>query len=74
MGIPFPSGLRTLGAAEPRLIPWAWVVNGCCSVLAPLLAIMLAVMAGFSTVLALGAAAYGLAYVNLSRFQGGGRD
>ena len=74
MGIPFPSGLRTLGAAEPRLIPWAWVVNGCCSVLAPLLAIMLAVMAGFSMVLALGAAAYGLACVNLYRFQGGGRD
>ena len=73
LGMPFPSGLRALGAAEPLLIPWAWVINGCCSVLAPLLAIMLAMLAGFSTVLALGAAAYGLAAVNLYWFQRDGR-
>jgi hypothetical protein len=73
LGIPFPSGLRALGATEPLLIPWAWVINGCCSVLAPILAIMLATLAGFSTVLALGAAAYGLACVNLYCFQRGGQ-
>ena len=74
LGIPFPSGLRALGATEPLLIPWAWVINGCCSVLAPILAIMLATLAGFSTVLALGAAAYGLACINLYWFQWGGLD
>jgi hypothetical protein len=65
LGIPFPSGLRLLGEREPRLLPWAWVINGCCSVLAPIMAIMLAIVAGFTAVLALGAAAYGLASLNL---------
>lgn len=74
LGIPFPSGLRTLGAAEPLLIPWAWVLNGCCSVLAPVLAILLATLAGFTVVLALGAAAYGLAGVNLYLVRRGSRS
>jgi len=69
MGIPFPSGLRTLGTTDPQLIPWAWLINGCCSVLAPILAIMLALLAGFSSVLTLGAASYGLACINLYLFQ-----
>ena len=73
MGIPFPTGLRTLGEANPLLIPWAWVINGCCSVLAPILAIMLATLTGFTAVLALGAAAYGLAFVNLYLFRHAGR-
>lgn len=63
MGIPFPLGLRNLGAGAPQLIPWAWAVNGCMSVLAPLAAIMLAMSAGFKTVLWFGAAAYFLAFV-----------
>lgn len=64
MGIPFPSGLQLLGMADAPLIPWAWVVNGSLSVLAPLLAVMLAMEAGFSLVLLLGALAYLLAYLN----------
>jgi len=74
MGIPFPLALKALGKGYVRLIPWAWAVNGCFSVLAPLLAIMLAMVAGFSTVLASGAAAYGLAGINLYWFQRGGQD
>lgn len=69
MGIPFPLGMRILGETNPLLIPWAWVINGCFSVLAPILAIMLAMPAGFTTVLLLGAATYALAFVNLSIFQ-----
>jgi len=65
LGIPFPTGLRILGNANPLLIPWAWVINGCFSVLAPILAIMLATATGFTTVLVLGAAAYFLAFINL---------
>jgi len=71
LGIPFPTGLRLLGEANPQLLPWAWAINGCFSVLAPILAIMLASAAGFTVVLIAGAAAYFLAYVNLRRFQGG---
>jgi hypothetical protein len=65
MGAPFPTGLRLLGAADPSLIPWAWVINGALSVLAPPAAIMLAMAAGFSRVLLLGSLAYFLAYLYL---------
>ena len=62
MGIPFPTGLRLLGQLAPELIPWAWTVNGVFSVLAPLLAVMLAMVAGFQGVLLCGAGAYLLAF------------
>ena len=67
MGIPFPAGLRLLGRTAPGLIPWAWTVNGAVSVLAPLLAIMTAMVAGFRGVLLLGATAYFLAAILLGR-------
>jgi len=62
MGIPFPLGIALLHAAAPRLIPWAWAVNGCFSVLAPILAVMLALTAGFRSVLFIGAAMYFIAF------------
>ncbi|MEK6699142.1 MAG: hypothetical protein AABZ10_08890 [Nitrospirota bacterium] len=58
MGIPFPLGISVLESVAPGLIPWAWAVNGCFSVLAPVLAIMLALSAGFQFVLLFGAAMY----------------
>jgi len=58
MGVPFPTGLKALGQIDESLIPWAWAINGCFSVLAPVLAVLLAIMTGFRTVLWLGAAAY----------------
>lgn len=63
MGIPFPLGLKILGERNPYLIPWAWAINGCLSVLAPILAIMLAMAVGFKIVLWIGAVAYLLAFV-----------
>ncbi len=63
MGIPFPMGIRNLGEKTPELIPWAWAVNGCASVLAPLLTIMLAMAVGFQTVMWIGAGAYFLAFL-----------
>jgi hypothetical protein len=63
MGIPFPLGLSFLETLDQRLIPWAWAVNGCFSVLAPVAAIMVAVATGFSTVLLLGAFMYLCAFV-----------
>ncbi len=62
MGMPFPLGIAVLGTALPRLIPWAWAVNGCFSVLAPILATMLALSAGFHMVLLAGAVMYLLAF------------
>jgi hypothetical protein len=65
MGIPFPSGLAWLRARAPGLIPWAWAVNGCTSVLASVLAAMIALSVGFSWVLAAAALAYAGAWLAL---------
>ncbi len=68
MGIPFPLGLKILGEREPSLIPWAWAINGCFSVLAPVLTIMLAMEIGFKAVLWLGGGAYLAAFAMLKIF------
>lgn len=65
MGMPFPMGLRFLGRHDPELILWAWAVNGCFSVMSPILAIMLALSAGFKVVLISGMALYFLAFFSL---------
>jgi hypothetical protein len=59
MGLPFPFGLGWLEQHYPAMVPWAWAVNGCASVIASVLAAILALSYGFTTVLYLGAAAYG---------------
>ncbi|TAL25397.1 MAG: hypothetical protein EPN94_05325 [Nitrospirae bacterium] len=70
MGIPFPTGLKILGERNAVLIPWAWAVNGCFSVLAPVLTIMLATELGFKIMLWFGALAYAMAFVMLKVFSG----
>ena len=61
MGLPFPLGLAALSARDPALVPWAWGVNGCASVLSPVLATLLAIHFGFAAVVGLAAALYALA-------------
>jgi hypothetical protein len=64
MGLPFPLGLdwlESLGAPQRVLAPWAWAINGCASVVASILAAILALSHGFTLVLTLGAAAYAVA-------------
>ena len=58
MGTPFPKGLALLERRVPALTSWAWGVNGAVSVVASILAALLALSFGFSAVLALGAACY----------------
>ena len=41
MGMPFPLALARLKASAPHLVPWAWGINGCASVLSAILATML---------------------------------
>ncbi len=57
MGMPFPKGLA-LVEESPTLVAWAWGVNGATSVVASILAAILALSWGFSTVLAVGAVCY----------------
>ncbi len=74
MGMPFPTGLRTLAgrggsdfplspADEPsaNLVEWAWAMNAASSVLGSVLAIIIAIQFGLNVTLAAGAAAYLLA-------------
>ncbi|HOU15798.1 MAG TPA: hypothetical protein PKZ84_22060 [Anaerolineae bacterium] len=62
MGMPFPQGLRRL-AATPQRIPWAWGVNGALSVVASVLAALLALSFGFDVVLIGGALCYAGAWL-----------
>jgi hypothetical protein len=58
MGMPFPRLLEALQEREPALVPWAWGVNGALSVVASILAALMALSWGFRTVLVAGAVAY----------------
>lgn len=58
MGMPFPLGLSRVSALAPQLVPWAWGVNGCASVLSAVLAMMLAIHFGFTVVVAVAVAFY----------------
>lgn len=64
MGMPFPLGLQLVAARAPALVPWAWGVNGCASVVSAVAAPLLAMEIGYSGVLLTGLAAYlGLSWV-----------
>lgn len=61
MGMPFPLGLRATSARHQSLVPWAWGINGCLSVIASPLAILIAVEAGFVWVMLVAIIVYTLA-------------
>lgn len=61
LGIPFPLGLTSVAAHAAPLLPWAWSINGFASVVSTLFATLLAIHFGYSTVVGLAAALYGLA-------------
>lgn len=63
MGIPFPLAMAQLGEAAPVLLPWAWGVNGCASVLSAVIATLLAIHFGFSMVVLLALLLYILAAI-----------
>jgi hypothetical protein len=58
-------GLIWLEKNDSPLIPWAWAVNGCASVIAAVLAAILVLSTSFSVVLVIGALFYGLAAISL---------
>jgi hypothetical protein len=53
MGMPFPMGLSALGKHHEELLPWAWAVNGCASVIAAISATLAAIHFGFAAVMIL---------------------
>jgi spermidine synthase len=63
MGMPFPLVLSRVTAVAPGLVPWAWGINGCASVLSALLATVLSMTVGFTAVIVLALGLYGVAAV-----------
>ncbi|HYQ99616.1 MAG TPA: SAM-dependent methyltransferase [Casimicrobiaceae bacterium] len=61
MGVPFPSGLARLAPRASALVPWAWGLNACASVVAAVLATLLAIHFGFAVVVLLAVLLYGVA-------------
>ncbi|MGR9052994.1 MAG: spermine/spermidine synthase domain-containing protein [Gammaproteobacteria bacterium] len=51
MGMPFPLGLNSLGQKAAELIPWAWGINGCASVVSSVLATLIAMQFGFNALI-----------------------
>ncbi|HQM49702.1 MAG TPA: SAM-dependent methyltransferase [Candidatus Hydrogenedentes bacterium] len=61
MGIPFPLGLQAAANRSDALLPWAWGINGCASVMGATLATASSVHMGFPLVVLLALVCYGLA-------------
>ncbi|NOQ12996.1 MAG: SAM-dependent methyltransferase [Methyloprofundus sp.] len=58
MGMPMPLALNSLARHADYLIPWAWAINGCASVISSVLAVLLAMQFGFSIVIMLASMLY----------------
>ena len=67
MGMPFPRALSRLNALDPSLLPWAWGINGCASVIGAVLATLVAIHHGHAAVILWGALLYVLAAVFIGR-------
>jgi hypothetical protein len=61
LGMPFPLGLAAIATRYEPLVPWAWGINGFASVVATLLATLLAIHHGQALVVLLAVALYALA-------------
>ncbi len=61
MGLPFPLALRHVSATTPGLVPWAWAINGCASVVGAVLATLIAVQIGLGALLLVAALMYAVA-------------
>ena len=64
MGMPFPMGLSSLGQTAPALIPWAWGINGCASVISAIVATLIAMQFGFTVLIFLALMLYVIAAFN----------
>ena len=61
MGMPFPMALANISQTAPALIPWAWGINGCASVISSILATLFAMQFGFTVLIFLAVVLYGIA-------------
>jgi len=67
MGIPFPAGIQRLNQHPQSAIAWVWAVNGSSSVIASVVAAILALSFGFQWVLFAGTFCYLIAMIMLPK-------
>lgn len=67
MGMPFPLALASLVRDAEQHIPWAWGINGCASVISAVLATLLAIHFGFSTVILIAVILYASCLITFPR-------
>jgi len=71
MGFPFPAGIRQLGKLSGNLVPWGYGANSIASIVGSSLAVLVALEAGFTWVMATAVCFYLLAAVtNLGEKEG----
>lgn len=68
MGMPFPLALDSLVSHAKHYIPWAWGINGCASVISAVLATLLAIHLGFSTVILIAVILYASCLITFPRY------
>ena len=67
LGVPFAYGIRLLNQRNPEIIPWAWAVNGCFSVVGSILTVVASMTLGFSATLVMATLIYLIAFAALRR-------
>ena len=70
MGVAFPLGIIVLTANRSRLIPWAWGINGCATVLGAIAVPLLAINAGYTLIMGLALGLYAGAFLVIVRSGG----
>jgi hypothetical protein len=66
LGIPFSYGIRLLNRYNPTIIPWAWAVNGCLTVIGSILTVIVSMNFGFNVVLIAASLIYFMSFIAVS--------
>jgi len=66
LGVPFAYGIRLLNIVNPSIIPWAWAVNACSTVVGAILTVVLSMNLGFTAVLIVAILTYFMAFAAIS--------
>ncbi len=69
MGVPFPAAMQLITDADERLLPWAWGINGCFSVIGAAAATVVAIHGGFNALVLVAAGLYLACAAILHRLQ-----
>jgi hypothetical protein len=65
LGVPFAYGIRLANERNPAIVPWAWAVNGCFSVVGSILTVIVSMTAGFAVTIILAVLVYVTAFAGL---------